>query len=138
MEDLLHLNASNKSSDKIKKFENLDRGTYLVKSFELKETPFGLRLFVKIDDFGLILPPRYSDKINSDEQLKELNDGKFKMIYRGKNKDEYNKLMIDFKSLGEDEAPGNDSSSSSSDDEEDTQPTKPPPKKLQSAKRARK
>lgn len=59
------------------------------------------------------------------------------MIYRGKNKDEYNKLMIDFKPLGEDELMANDSTSSS-DDDEDTPLTKPPPKKLQSVKRARK
>lgn len=111
MEELLNLNASSASNEKVKKFENLDHGTYLVKSFKLKDTPYGLRLFVQIDDFYLILPPRYTDKINSDEQLKELNDGKFKMIYRGKNKDEFNKLMIDFKPLMEDESAAADSTS---------------------------
>lgn len=136
MEDLLDLNASNRTSEKVKKFENLDRGTYLVKSFDLKDTPFGIRLFVKIDDFNIILPQRYSDKINSDDQLKELNDGKYKMIYRGKNKDEYNKLMIDFKPLGESETMANDSSSSS--DDEDIPLTKASMKKPQSGKRARK
>lgn len=136
MEDLLDLNASNRTSEKVKKFENLDRGTYLVKSFDLKDTPFGIRLFVKIDDFNIILPQRYSDKINSDDQLKELNDGKYKMIYRGKNKDEYNKLMIDFKPLGESETMANDSSSSS--DDEDIPLTKASLKKPQSGKRARK
>lgn len=97
MEDLLSLNSSNKSVDgKIRKFDNLPIGEYLVKSFSLKENQFGIRVYVEIDDFYLVLPARFSDKINSAEQLEELNENKFKMVYNGKNKNEFNKLMMDF------------------------------------------
>lgn len=133
MEDLINLNTSNKSGEKIKKFDDLTQGTYLVKSFKLKDTTFGLRLYVQIDDFYLVLPPRYTDKINSDEQLQELNGGKFKMIYHGKNKDEYNKLMIDFKPLKEVPNITTDSGS----DEDDLPLGKPLAKKQKSLKRAR-
>lgn len=44
MEDLLNLNASNhKSGEKVKKFDDFANGEYLVKSFKLKDTPFGFR-----------------------------------------------------------------------------------------------
>lgn len=133
MEDLINLNASNKSGEKIKKFDDLAKGVYLVKSFKLKETTFGLRLYVQIDDFYLILPPRYTDKINSADQLKELNGGKFKMIYGGKNKDEFNKLMIDFQPLKEDENTTVDSASD--EDDEDLPLVKSPAKKSKRAAR---
>lgn len=117
MEDLLSLNTSNQKTanhEAVKKFDNLVIGDYLVKSFQLKDTKFGLRVFVEIDDFYLILPARFSDKINSKEQLEELNDQKWKMEYRGKNKDEFGKLMIDFKLLN-DESAADDTSSDGDD-----------------------
>lgn len=127
MEDLFNLNTSNqKTGEKVKKFDDLANGEYLVKSFKLKETPFGLRLYAQIDDFYLILPPRYTDKINSGEQVQELNEKKMKMVYNGKNKDEFNKLMIDFKLLETSSSDGNISAES---DEEEMQVVKPPVKK---------
>lgn len=126
MEDLLSLNASSKSIDgKIKKFDNLSIGEYFVKSFKLKETQFGLRVYVEIDDFYLVLPARFSDKINSTEQLEELNENKFKMVYKGKNKDEFNKLMIDFVQLKDaavadnSNAPNDEENVSEDDDDEE-------------------
>lgn len=102
MEDLLSLNSSTaKKEARVKKFDHLQIGEYIVKSFKLKETTFGLRVFVEIDDFYLCLPPRFSDKINSSEQIDELNGKKFKMVYGGKNVDEFNKLIIDFKPVRE-------------------------------------
>lgn len=119
MEDLLSLNVSNKkSAGKIKKFDDLSIGEYFVKSFKLKETQFGLRVYVEIDDFYLVLPARFSDKVNSVEQLEEINENKFKMIYKGKNKDEYNKLMIDFVPLKDQDAIDGVESTSENDDSE--------------------
>lgn len=104
MEDLLSLNSSTtKKEARVKKFDNLKIGEYVVKSFKLKDTTFGLRVFVEIDDFYLSLPPRFSDKINSSEQIVELNGKKFKMIYGGKDLEEFNKLIIDFVQLDEPE-----------------------------------
>lgn len=106
MEDLLSLNSSTtKKEAKVKKFDNLNLGEYVVKSFKLKETNFGLRVFVEVDNFYLTLPPRFSDKINSAEQIAELNEKKFKMIYGGKDVDEFNKLIIDFVQLKQSEDP---------------------------------
>lgn len=104
MEELLSLNYSSaKKSVKIKKFDSLQHGAYTVKTFKLKDTNFGLRVFVEIENFYLSLPQRFSDKINSEEQIAELNSKKWKMIYGGKDAAEFNKLIIDFKQVEEEE-----------------------------------
>lgn len=102
---------------KIKKFDNLSTGEYMVKSFKLKETQFGLRVYVEVDDFYLVLPARFFDKINSVQQLDELNENKFKMVYNGKNKDEFNKLMIDFIPLMDDATNNEDDGDTASEDD---------------------
>lgn len=100
MEDLLSLNSSTtKSIARMKRFDDLQEGTYIIKSFQLKETTFGLRVVVQIDNFYLALPPRFSDKINSEDQILELNSKKWTMVYGGKDAKEFNKLIIDFKPL---------------------------------------
>lgn len=114
MEELMSLNASNQVPEsKLKKFDNLAPGEYLVKTFSLKKTVFGLRLCAEIDDFYLNLPPRYTDKVNSDEQLDDINSKQWKMVYSGKNRDQGNKLMIDFEPV----IP--DPQDSTNDDEDD-------------------
>lgn len=91
-----------------------------VKSFKLKNTPYGLRLHVQVDNFYLSLPPRFSDKINSDEQLAELNSNKLKMIYGGKNAEEFNMLIIDFVPLTDvGTAAGSTNEEGSVDDDDD-------------------
>lgn len=100
MEELLSLNSSvAKTVAKIKRFDDLENGEYIVKSFNLKDTPYGLRVFVEVENFYLTLPPRFSDKINSAEQIAELNAKHFKMVYGGKNAAEFNRLIIDFVEL---------------------------------------
>lgn len=100
MEELLSLNSSAaKTVARIKKFDDLENGEYIVKSFKLKDTPYGLRVLVEVDNFYLTLPPRFSDKINSAEQIAELNAKNFKMVYGGKNAEEFNRLIIDFVAL---------------------------------------
>lgn len=121
MEDLLSLNSSVvKVEPKIKRFDDLENGEYVVKLFKLKETPFGLRVLVQINNFYLSLPPRFSDKINSVDQIAELNTKKFKMVYGGKNAEEFNKLILDFVPLKD--GVGNQNNEDDSEEEGDAQP----------------
>lgn len=118
MEALLSLNSTNSIKEsRVKKFDSLEIGEYIVKSFKLKETNFGLRVYVEIDNFYLSLPPRFSDKINSAEQIDEINEKKFKMIYGGKNPEEFNKLIIDFAVVQEHDAQIIEDEDESTDDE---------------------
>lgn len=124
MEDLLNLNSSaTKAVAKSKRFDDLKIGEYLVKTFKLKEFPFGLRLLVEIDNFYLILPPRFSDKINSEQQLAEINAKKFKMVYGGKDPGEFNKLIIDFVLLSDRGGIQSNEDDSTVEDSEEIVPT---------------
>lgn len=63
----------------------------------MRDTTYGRKLTVDIDDFYVTLPPRFSDKINTADQIAELNKQKFRMEYAGKSVDEHNMLKIDFR-----------------------------------------
>lgn len=112
MDALLSLNSSAQIREAYyKKFSDLPTGSYTVKRFHLKETNFGLRLLVEIEDFYLTLPQRFSEKINTQEQVKEINRGKWRLAYGGKDIANYNKLKIDFNTIVEQNAqqlPGDD------------------------------
>lgn len=99
----------------IQSFDNLPVGTYAVTRFRLKETKFGQRVFVEIDDFCVVLPPRFSENIYSQAQIVELNKNKMKMIFKGKYEEKNNLVCVKFKRLNE--------RSDSSEEEEDL-PTK--------------
>lgn len=104
MEELLSLNsAASKKVLRYKRFGDLDVGTYIVKSFKIKNGDYGLRVLVEIDNFYMTLPLRFSDKINSEEQVAELNAKKWKMVYGGKNANEFNRLILNFKPIVEDQ-----------------------------------
>lgn len=98
MELLLSLNSSAVRKEvSYKKFADLPIGSYTVKKFALKQTNYGVRLFVYIEDFYLTLPQRYSDKINTEAHVQEMNRIGTKLIYGGKEPGEFGALKIDFK-----------------------------------------
>lgn len=80
----------------IKKFDDLENGIYLVDSFSMKDTKFGKRIFVNIDDFCVVLPPRFMERINKQKQIDELNAGRYNMIYQGKDATKKNLLLLSF------------------------------------------
>lgn len=80
----------------IKKFDELEHGVYLVDSFSMKDTKFGKRIFVNIDDFCVVLPPRFLERINKQKQVDELNAGRYNMIYQGKDPTKKNLLLLSF------------------------------------------
>lgn len=84
-----------------KKFEELEIGDYKIKCFELVKTKkFGVRLIVRMEDFFVWLPPRFSDKINSNQLLVDMNkkasENNFYMRYNGKDIDQHGKILLDF------------------------------------------
>lgn len=80
-----------------KKFDDLEIGDYTVSAFKLEEhARFGLKLHVYVDDFYLILPSRFADKINQQSQVDELNNQAIKLVYGGKDAGRFNRLKLDF------------------------------------------
>lgn len=80
----------------IKPFDDLKVGTYSVDSFSMKNTRYGKRIFVNIEDFCVVLPPRFMERINKPHQIDDLNAEHYNMIYRGKDKNQINLLLLSF------------------------------------------
>lgn len=94
----------------IKKFDDLAVGTYTVDSFRLKDTKFGRRIFVNIEDFCVVLPPRFLERISTQNQIDELNSEQYKMIYAGKDKEKKNLLLLNFVEVAKTSDDGDDDS----------------------------
>lgn len=75
-------------------FDQLTPGTYKIDKFALVETRFGLKLQAITDKFFIYLPSRFSNKINEQAQIDELNANRCLMIYKGKNE---NGVKLEFK-----------------------------------------
>lgn len=75
-------------------FEDLSMGDYFISSFALVQSNFGLRIRVDIGNRMLLLPDRFT-KAFTEEHIKELNQGEYIMIYKGKEPST-KKLLLDF------------------------------------------
>lgn len=75
-------------------FEDLAVGDYYISSFALVQSKFGLRIRVDIGNRVVLLPERFT-KTFTEEHIKELNQGEYIMIYKGKEPTT-KKLILDF------------------------------------------
>lgn len=76
-----------------RKLDDLQQNiSYKVLRFEMKTTQFGNGLQGEIEDpstlesFTMFFPERLAKKINSEEELKLLNDEQFSFIFKGREK----------------------------------------------------
>lgn len=78
-----------------KSFKELAVGEYIARKFAVIKSTFGKRVRVYIDDYYVYLPERHA--IELDENLIELlNNNMVLMRYSGKDRDNHNRLIIDF------------------------------------------
>lgn len=64
--------------------------------FAFRDMSFGKKLTVEFDEFYVTLPNRFSDVINTDKDVAELNRERIEMIYKGKKEGKYGALILDF------------------------------------------
>lgn len=79
-----------------KSFKNLNPGEYIVTLFEKFLTTHGERVRITVDNCYMYLPERFNKSL-SQEQIDELNKSPKIMIYGGKDANEQNRLILDFK-----------------------------------------
>lgn len=96
----------------IKKFDDLAVGTYSVDSFSMKDTRYGRRIFVNIEEFCVVLPVRFMERVNKQKQIDELNAQRFNMVYKGKDIARRNLLLLSFNEI-------RDSTDGGDDDDDD-------------------
>lgn len=94
------LKQATQRAPRIKSFDQLHIGNYIINSFQLRTTCYGIRLVVVLDDGDMFyLPPRFSDVINTEKQLNDLNCSKHVLLYRGKDAQQKNWIDVDFEEI---------------------------------------
>lgn len=78
-------------------FKNLQPGEYIVKKFSLMETAHGARLRIEIDDHTYMILPERLAKSLDEEKINVLNQTPKVMIYGGKDTDNHDRLILDFR-----------------------------------------
>lgn len=76
-------------------FKDLVPGEYIIEKFKRVETSHGGRVRIDIGTTYMLLPERYNDL--SDDDIKLLNSTPKVMVYDGKDSDNLNRLILDFR-----------------------------------------
>lgn len=123
MDALLSLNSSaQKREPYYKNFSDLPLGSYTVKKFHLKDSDFGMKLLVEVEDFYLTLPKRFRDKITTEAQVEEINRSRWRITFGGRDPGNFSRFKIDFKIIVEQNA----QQLVVSDDDEEPEVIQPP------------
>lgn len=77
-------------------FKNISPGEFLVKNFSVVDTQHGVRIQIEVDNGYMYLPERFSVLSQS---LDELNKSPKIMVYKGKDANDTNRLMLEFKDV---------------------------------------
>lgn len=91
-------NASN--SKPVANFDKLAAGDYFISNFAVVETKFGSRLRIDLGDKAVLLPERFTVGLTP-EKVCELNEGNYILVYKGKDRAQNNKLIVDFEAVEE-------------------------------------
>lgn len=105
------------SSNGYIKFDELTPGSYPVKYFSIMKKAkhgVGARLLAHLKDGYLILPQRVSEVFTKKEEVSKLNNGRYKFVFIGKEKDKADR--INFR-LEKNEDPPTEESDESDDSE---------------------
>lgn len=83
------------NSSTFKNFDQIIPGEYPVTDFSFVETRFGRKLKVNTAEFFCYLPARFLEFINTDEHIEELNKVTQVMVFKGKDAQWKNRLILD-------------------------------------------
>lgn len=84
------------TSTGFKSFKSIQPGEYIVTNFEKCKTDHGNRLRISIDNYYMYLPARFNDSLTQDD-IDDLNKSPKIMVYGGKDANQQNRLILDFK-----------------------------------------
>lgn len=81
-----------------KSFKDLAHGNYFVKRFQMLRTQHGDRIRIDLDGCYMYLPERFAGYL-SEEAINELNSVQVVMRYSGKDPNNCNRLILNFKAF---------------------------------------
>lgn len=76
-------------------FKDLSPGEYIVNNFSIVDTTYGERLRVEMSNAFMFLPQCVLKQLNR-ELIDDLNKSPKVMVYKGKDVDNHNAIMLDF------------------------------------------
>lgn len=79
-------------------FKNLKHGEFVVKNFCIVDTQHGTRIQIDVNNGYMYLPERFMSVLPQ-TFIDELNKSPKIMIYRGKDADDGNRLLLEFKDV---------------------------------------
>lgn len=79
-------------------FKNLKFGDYIVRKFSIVDTLHGKRIQVDVNDGYMYLPERFVGVL-SQNIIDELNKSPKIMVYKGKDANDGNRLILEFKEI---------------------------------------
>lgn len=80
-------------------FKDLSPGEYIVNNFSIMDTAYGERLRVEMPNAFMYLPPSVLKQLNLERNpglIDDLNKAPKIMVYKGKDADNHNAIMLDF------------------------------------------
>lgn len=77
-------------------FDTLNIGSHEIQQFILRETRYGTKLAVQMNDSIYILPDRFSKNITTEAEVNELNTSRYNLIFQGRDEKKRNRLLIEF------------------------------------------
>lgn len=78
-------------------FKNLERGEYIVDSFSIVDTTHGKRVRIDMSETYMLLPERFFKQLNN-ETIAALNQSPKIMVYGGKETNNRDRLILEFRS----------------------------------------
>lgn len=93
------LKTAAKASSAYRNFDNIAVGVYKVLKFEFVTSKYGKRVVVTTPEFKCFLPDRFSQSIQTDEAIAELNGSPCVMRFSGKDATRKDRVMVDFEAI---------------------------------------
>lgn len=82
------------------KFEELAIGEHPIKYFQLGQSKFGIRVEAVLSSGSIIgLPERFHREFASQSDIDALNESQHTLIFKGKDKQRNNRIMLEFKMI---------------------------------------
>lgn len=79
-------------------FKNLSQGEYIIKNFCIVDTQHGKRIQIDVNNGYMLLPERFLTVLPQ-HIIDDLNKSPKIMIYKGKDVNDGNRLILDFKDV---------------------------------------
>lgn len=77
------------------RMSNLDPGRYEIRKFSLRDSQYGKRLVIEVEQGYVYLPEKMLKKFNSEKEVNKLNRDRYDLVYEGNDSNKFTFEMHD-------------------------------------------